>query len=66
MVNSSNGIFSWRPLVTQANTTNLIKVQVTDNGSPNLSATNSFDVVVNPVTNPVLSSISLFPRDKSA
>jgi glucuronoarabinoxylan endo-1,4-beta-xylanase len=60
MVNSSSGIFSWRPPVAQANTTNLIEVQVTDNGSPNLSATNSFDVFVNPITNPVaLSSISL-------
>jgi O-glycosyl hydrolase len=59
MVNSSNGIFSWRPPVARANTTNLIEIQVADNGSPNLSATNSFNVVVNPVTNPVLSSLSL-------
>jgi glucuronoarabinoxylan endo-1,4-beta-xylanase len=58
-LNSSNGIFSWRPLVAQANTTNLIQIQVTDNGSPNLSATNSFQVVVHPITNPVLSSLSL-------
>jgi len=58
-LNSSNGIFSWRPLVAQANTTNVIHIQVTDNGSPNLSATNCFQVVVNAITNPVLSSLSL-------
>jgi len=56
---SSSGIFSWRPLVSQANTTNVIHIQVTDSGSPNLSATNGFDVVVNAITNPVIGSISL-------
>ena len=55
---SVSGIFSWRPLVSQANTTNLISVQVTDNGTPNLSATNSFTVVVNAVTNPVVNSLT--------
>jgi glucuronoarabinoxylan endo-1,4-beta-xylanase len=59
-LNSSNGIFTWRPLVSQANTTNQIEVRVTDNGTPNLSATNSFYVIVNPVTNPVVSSPSVF------
>jgi glucuronoarabinoxylan endo-1,4-beta-xylanase len=64
-LNSSNGIFSWRPLVAQANTTNLIQIEVTDNGSPPLSATNSFNVVVNPITNPVLSSITVSPGQVS-
>jgi hypothetical protein len=64
-VNSSNGVFSWRPLVAQANTTNLIAVEVTDNGSPNLSATNSFTVFVNPITNPVLSSLNFSPGQAS-
>jgi glucuronoarabinoxylan endo-1,4-beta-xylanase len=58
-LDSSSGIFSWRPMVSQANTTNTIQVQVTDNGVPNLSATNSFNVIVNPLTNPMVSSISL-------
>ncbi|HVU26435.1 MAG TPA: glycoside hydrolase [Verrucomicrobiae bacterium] len=58
-INSSNGIFNWRPLVSQANTTNLIQIQVTDNGSPNLSATNSFNVIVNAITNPIISSVNL-------
>jgi glucuronoarabinoxylan endo-1,4-beta-xylanase len=58
-LNSSNGIFTWRPLIAQANTTNLIQIQVTDSGSPNLSATNGFYVFVNPITNPVLSLIGV-------
>jgi glucuronoarabinoxylan endo-1,4-beta-xylanase len=53
-INSSNGVFKWRPLVSQANTTSTIQVQVTDNGTPNLSATNSFLVTVNPITRPTL------------
>jgi hypothetical protein len=64
-VNSSSGLFSWRPLVSQANTTNLIQVQVTDDGSPPLSATNSFDVVVNAVTNPMISSVNYSPGQVS-
>jgi hypothetical protein len=58
---SSNGLFSWRPLVSQANTSNLIQIRVTDSGSPPLSATNRFSVVVNAVTNPVIGPISLSP-----
>ncbi len=58
---SSNGLFSWRPLVNQANTSNLIQIRVTDSGSPPLSATNRFSVVVNAVTNPVIGPISLSP-----
>ena len=58
-INSSSGVFSWRPLVSQANTTNLIQIQVTDSGQPNLSATNSFMVVVNPIASPVMSSITV-------
>ena len=46
-VNSSNGVFNWRPAIAQANTTNNMKVVVTDNGSPNLSATQNLGVTVN-------------------
>jgi glucuronoarabinoxylan endo-1,4-beta-xylanase len=55
---NSSGLFSWRPLVSQANTTNVIQIQVTDSGSPPLSATNSFNVIVNAVTNPVIGSVN--------
>jgi glucuronoarabinoxylan endo-1,4-beta-xylanase len=59
-LNSSSGVFSWRPHINQANTTNLIQVQVTDSGS-GLSASGSFNVIVNAVTNPVVGSVSLLP-----
>jgi glucuronoarabinoxylan endo-1,4-beta-xylanase len=55
-LNSASGIFTWQPSVSQANTTNLITVTVTDNGNPSLSATNSFNVIVNPIT-PTLAPI---------
>lgn len=54
----TTGVFTWRPLVSQANTTNLIQITVTDNGQPNLSATNSFRVVVNPISASVVSSVT--------
>jgi hypothetical protein len=55
---STNGVFAWRPLVTQANTTNQFAVVVTDNGTPNLSATQSFSVTVNPLTQPGIATCS--------
>ncbi len=56
VINSGSGVVTWRPTVAQANTTNLFTVNVTDNGSPNLSAAQSFNVIVNPLTNAVLGS----------
>ena len=58
-LNSSNGLFTWRPLVSQANTTNLVTVKVTENFAPNLSATNSYSVIVNPLTPTVISSFTV-------
>lgn len=55
---SSNGVFMWRPLVSQANTTNMIQIEVADSGQPILSATNSFKVIVNPIAPPEVSSIT--------
>jgi hypothetical protein len=55
-VNAGSGAFSFRPLVTQANSTNNFTVQVSDNGTPPLSATQSFTVTVNPLTQPQFSS----------
>lgn len=46
---SSSGVLSWRPPVSQANTTNPVSVKVSDNGSPVLSATNNFSVIVLPL-----------------
>ncbi len=50
--------FSWRPWVTNANTTNWISLRVADNGAPVLSATQTFSVTVNPLTLPALSSVT--------
>jgi glucuronoarabinoxylan endo-1,4-beta-xylanase len=53
---ATNGLFNWRPLLSQASTTNLVTVQATDNGMPNLSATNTFNITVNPVVTPAVSA----------
>ena len=45
-VNPTNGLFTWMPDRTQAASTNLITVTVTDNGAPPLSASRSFQVFV--------------------
>jgi hypothetical protein len=57
-LNTSSGAFSFRPLVTQANSTNNFTLQVSDNGSPSLSAAQTFAVVVNPLSMPDISSVS--------
>jgi hypothetical protein len=58
-LNTNSGAFSWRPLVTQGNSTNVFTLKVADNGSPVLSATQSFMVSVNPLIQPGLTSIGL-------
>jgi hypothetical protein len=56
VLNANTGSFTWRPNVSQANSTNTVTVSVTDNGTPNLSTTNTFKVKVNPLTLPTVSS----------
>jgi hypothetical protein len=51
-----SGNFTWRPTVSAAGTSNPVQVVVTDNGTPNLSATNRFNVIVNPLTQPNVGS----------
>jgi glucuronoarabinoxylan endo-1,4-beta-xylanase len=59
LANPTNALVTWRPSVSQANTTNLFSVKVSDNGSPSLSATNNFSVIVNPLGSlPMVSSIA--------
>src|SRR5207247_1976028 len=54
-VNPTTGVLTWTPTESQGPSTNTITVKVTDNGTPALSATNSFTVVVNEVNSaPVL------------
>ena len=50
VLNTASGIFSWRPVLSQADTTNVITVKATDSGVPALSGTNSFKIKVNPLT----------------
>ena len=57
-LNTNSGTFSFRPLVTQANSTNGFMLQVSDNGTPSLSAMQSFTVTVNPLTQPSFGNIS--------
>jgi glucuronoarabinoxylan endo-1,4-beta-xylanase len=57
--NYTNALFAWRPLVSQANTTNVIMVKIADHGIPSLTATNSFTVKVNPLTPASLNSFAI-------
>jgi hypothetical protein len=56
-LNASSGAFSFRPLASQANATNPISLEVTDSGTPPMSATQSFTVTVNPLPQPQFSSV---------
>jgi hypothetical protein len=58
-INASSGTLTWRPMVTQANTTNSFSVKVADNGTPSMSATQSFVVTVNPLAQPQISPFLL-------
>jgi hypothetical protein len=51
-IGASTGAFSWTPTSAQVGTTT-ITVRVTDNGSPALSATATFDVVVSAQAGPI-------------
>ena len=52
---NASGIITWTPALAQAGTTNSFLTIVTDNGTPNLSATNSFTVIVYPI--PTITSV---------
>jgi hypothetical protein len=61
-LNNTNAAFSWRPLVTQANSTNNFTIKVSDDGAPPLSTAQSFSVIVNPLSPPGISNILLSGR----
>jgi carbonic anhydrase/acetyltransferase-like protein (isoleucine patch superfamily) len=58
-LNNSNGLFTWRAPVASANTTNIITLKVSDNGTPSLSATQSFFVIVSLLAQPTFSAPAL-------
>jgi glucuronoarabinoxylan endo-1,4-beta-xylanase len=57
-LNATNGVFSWRPLVSQAGSTNVVTVAVADTGTPVLSATNSYTITVGSLAPAALSSVT--------
>lgn len=57
-LDANSGAFAFRPLVTQADSTNNFTLQVSDNGTPSMSATQSFTVTVNPLTQPSFGNFS--------
>jgi hypothetical protein len=59
IIDTNSGVITWRPAAAQANTVNLFQVKVADNGTPSLSATQSFAVTVPPLATPVLSAAAL-------
>jgi GH43 family beta-xylosidase len=54
-LNPTNGIFSWRPTIIQADSTNPVAIWVTDSGVPGLSAIQNFNITVTNLTKPLLS-----------
>ncbi len=58
-LNTNTGVITWTPTQTQSPSTNTVVVSVTNNGTPPLSTTNSFTVIVKEVnvapTLPVIS-----------
>ena len=53
-LNPTNGTFSWTPSEEQGPSSNSITIRVTDNGSPPLSDTETFSIIVNEVNSPPL------------
>jgi len=51
-INSATGLTQWQTGEAQGGTTNLFVIMVSDNGSPSLSATQSFNVIVRDVNSP--------------
>jgi pectin methylesterase-like acyl-CoA thioesterase len=56
---SSSGAFAWRPTIAQSNTTNTMSIIAADNGTPSMSATQSFTITVLRPAQPHLQSVSL-------
>jgi hypothetical protein len=61
-IGASSGQFTWRPSITQANTTNVVQIQVTDSNpaavnSQHLSDTKSFTAVINSLAPVILTPL---------
>ena len=58
-INPSTGVLAWRPLISQSPLVTSIRVMVSDNGSPIMSATQSFWVTVNRPARPALGVVGM-------
>lgn len=58
MFNTNTGVLTWNPPISYAGTSNLFQIVAANNGTPALSATNSFYIVVN-LAQPTISAISV-------
>ena len=61
VINASSGLITWPPVAAQAPSVNTLSIKVTDNNSPPLGATNSFQVLVSPAP-PVPTLTALSPQ----
>lgn len=55
-INGTNGVVSWRPPVAPSPSSNVFTVAVSDNGSPIMSATQNFSVLVSRPAQPLMSA----------
>jgi hypothetical protein len=53
-IDANSGIFSWRPAIYQSPSTQSVRLAVSDNGTPPLSATQSFNLTVGLPATPIL------------
>ena len=58
-LNTSSGLFTWRPAITQSASTQTVALVASDNGVPSMSVTQSFTVTVNRPAIPQLYNPSL-------
>ena len=58
-INSSSGLFTWRPTIAQSPSTQTVAVIVADSGTPIMTATQSFTATVTRPAVPALNSISI-------
>jgi hypothetical protein len=62
LIDPDTGVLTWKPSEVQGPSTNLITVQVSDNGSPPMSDSQSFTIVVNEVNSPPVLTV---PRNRT-
>lgn len=59
LLDTNTGAFTWRPSVNFSGTTNPVSVSVADDGTPMLTATQSFQVIVNPLPQATIAPVRI-------